>query len=116
MGAKGRKPWLLKFQEWILDNAEHMTDVVQSETGKPRTEASTEAPSPPTCLNYWARNAEKFLAEKHPMPHTPLQLVKRLTTVHRPYPLVGMIIPWNFPFAMAGLDVRPRSPPGPLCC
>ena len=31
MGAKGRKPWLLKFQDWILDNAEHITDVVQSE-------------------------------------------------------------------------------------
>ena len=27
MGAKGRKPWLLKFQDWILDNAEHITDV-----------------------------------------------------------------------------------------
>ena len=44
MGAKGRKHWLLKFQDWILDNAEHIADVVQSETGKPRAEASTEAP------------------------------------------------------------------------
>ena len=36
IGAKGRKPWLLKFQDWILDNAEHITDVLQSETGKPQ--------------------------------------------------------------------------------
>ena len=64
MGAKGRKPWLMKFQEWILDNAEHITDVVQSETGKPRAEASTEAPCRRRQLNYWARNAEKFLAER----------------------------------------------------
>ena len=44
LGAKGRKPWLLKFQDWVLDNAEHITDVLQSETGKPRAEASMEAP------------------------------------------------------------------------
>ena len=44
LGAKGRKTWLLKFQDWVLDNAEHITDVVQSETGKARAEAAMEAP------------------------------------------------------------------------
>jgi acyl-CoA reductase-like NAD-dependent aldehyde dehydrogenase len=52
MGAKGRKPWLLKFQDWILDNAEHITDVLQSETGKPRAEASLEPPLTADLLNY----------------------------------------------------------------
>ena len=28
LGARGRKNWLLKFQGWILDNAEHITDVL----------------------------------------------------------------------------------------
>ena len=74
MGPKGRKPWLMKFQDWILDNAEHITDVVQSETGKPRAEASMEAPMTADMLNYWARNAEKFLADRHPKPHSPLRL------------------------------------------
>jgi acyl-CoA reductase-like NAD-dependent aldehyde dehydrogenase len=112
MGPKGRKPWLMKFQEWILDNAEHITDIVQSETGKPRAEASTEAPASADGLNYWARNAEVFLADKHAKPHTPLLLVKRMTTVYRPYPLVGMIAPWNFPWAMAGMDVPPALAAG----
>jgi acyl-CoA reductase-like NAD-dependent aldehyde dehydrogenase len=40
LGPNGRKPWLLKLQDWILDNAEHLADVLQSETGKPRTEAA----------------------------------------------------------------------------
>lgn len=112
MGPKGRRPWLMKFQEWIFDNAEHITDVVQSETGKPRAEAATEAPASADSLNYWARNAERFLADKRARPHTPLQLVKRLTTVYRPYPLVGLIAPWNFPFAMAGMDVPPALAAG----
>ena len=112
LGPTGRKGWLMRFQEWILDNAEHITDIVQSESGKPRAEAATEAPASADSLNYWARNAEKFLADTHSMPHTPLLLVKRLTTVHRPYPLVGMIAPWNFPFAMAGMDVPPALAAG----
>lgn len=29
IGPKGRKAWLLKFQDWVLDNAEHVADVVQ---------------------------------------------------------------------------------------
>jgi acyl-CoA reductase-like NAD-dependent aldehyde dehydrogenase len=29
LGAKGRKPWLMKFQDWILDNAEHIADVLR---------------------------------------------------------------------------------------
>ncbi len=104
MGAKGRKPWLLKFQDWMLDNAEHITDVVQSETGKPRAEASLEPFMSADLLNYWARNAETFLTDRHPRPHSPLMMTKRLTTVYRPYPVVGLIIPWNFPFANAALD------------
>ena len=40
MGAKGRKAWLLKFQDWILDNAERITDLVQAESGKPTAEAA----------------------------------------------------------------------------
>lgn len=68
MGARGRKPWLLKFQDWILDNADHITDVLQSETGKARAEASVEAPLSADLLKYWAGNAETFLADRHPKP------------------------------------------------
>jgi acyl-CoA reductase-like NAD-dependent aldehyde dehydrogenase len=112
MGAKGRLPWLVKFQDWILDNAEHITDVLQSETGKPRAEASMEPALSADLLNYWARNAEAFLADSHPKPHSPLGKTKRLTTAHHPYPVVGLIIPWNFPFINAGLDGIPALAAG----
>ena len=104
LGARGRKTWLLKFQDWVLDNAEHLTDVVQSETGKVRADASIEAPMTAGLLDYWAGNAEAFLSDRHPKPHNILMKTKRLTTAYRPYPVVGLIIPWNFPFANAALD------------
>jgi acyl-CoA reductase-like NAD-dependent aldehyde dehydrogenase len=104
LGPRGRRTWLLKFQDWVLDNAEHLTDVVQSETGKVRADASIEAPMTAGLLDYWASNAEAFLGDRHPKPHNLLMMTKRLTTAYRPYPVVGLIIPWNFPFANAALD------------
>jgi acyl-CoA reductase-like NAD-dependent aldehyde dehydrogenase len=104
IGADGRKAWLLKFQGWLLDNAEHLTDVLQSEAGKARAEASAEAPASADILNYFAQNAGAFLADRHPKAHSPLTRTKRLTTRYRPYPVVGLIIPWNFPLMNVALD------------
>ncbi|MBJ8345983.1 aldehyde dehydrogenase family protein [Antrihabitans sp. YC2-6] len=112
LGPKGRREWLLKFQDWIFDNTDRLTDVLQSETSKPRADASIEAPMVADLLKYWSGNAEKFLADEHPTPHSPLGKVKRLTTLFRPYPVVGVITPWNFPLAMPGLDVIPALAAG----
>jgi acyl-CoA reductase-like NAD-dependent aldehyde dehydrogenase len=112
MGAKGRRPWLLKFQDWILDNADHIADVLQSETGKVRTEAAMEAPMTADAIKYWASNAERFLADTRPRAHNLLTRTKRLTTVHRPYPLVGVITPWNVPFVMPATDAVPALAAG----
>jgi len=112
MGAKGRKDWLLKFQDWILDNIERIADVVQAESGKAMAEALMEPMMSADFVAYWARNAAAFLADGHPKPHSPLMKVKRLTTVHRPYPLVGLIIPWNFPFMNVVVDGIPALAAG----
>jgi acyl-CoA reductase-like NAD-dependent aldehyde dehydrogenase len=112
IGPRGRKRWMMKWQEWILDNSDHLTDVLMSETGKSRGDASVEAVALADSINYWAGNAEAFLSDKHPTPHTALYRVKKLTTVYRPYPVVGIIEPWNFPLAMLALDVVPALAAG----
>jgi acyl-CoA reductase-like NAD-dependent aldehyde dehydrogenase len=112
IGPKGRKKWLLRFEDWMLDNAEHIIDVLQSETGKTRADASFEVPGSADMVSYWARHAERFLADDHPKPHSPLSAVKKLTTVYRPYPVVGVITPWNFPFTMPSMDVIPALAAG----
>ena len=112
IGPRGRKKWMMKWQAWFLDNAERLTDVLVSETGKARGDASVEALGVADAINYWAGNAEGFLADKHPKPHSLVYRVKKLTTLYRPYPLVGIIEPWNFPLAMLGLDVVPALAAG----
>jgi acyl-CoA reductase-like NAD-dependent aldehyde dehydrogenase len=112
IGPKGRKKWLLTFQDWMLDNAEHIADVVQSETGATRADASIEVPATADMIKYWAGNAERFLADVHPKPHNPLAARSKLTTVYRPYPVVGVITPWDFPFIMPAMDILPALAAG----
>lgn len=112
IGPRGRKRWLMAWQDWVLDNADHLTEVLMSETGKSRRDASIEPITIVDSINYWAGHAEEFLADRHPKAHSPLFKVKKLTTVFRPYPLVGMIEPWNFPLAMLALDLVPALAAG----
>jgi len=112
IGPEGRKEWLLKFQDWIIDNTEHLADVLQSESGKPRVDSLIDPTFAVDLIGYYARRAGKFLVDDNPAPHSPLGRVKKLTTVYRPYPVVGVITPWNFPLAMPILDVIPALAAG----
>ncbi len=112
IGPRGRKVWMYKWQDWILDNADHLTEVLMSETGKSHGDAKLEPVALADSIKYWAGNAEEFLADRHPKAHNLLFKVKKLTTVYRPYPLVGIIEPWNFPLAMLALDVVPALASG----
>ncbi|WP_328711683.1 aldehyde dehydrogenase family protein [Nocardia salmonicida] len=112
IGPAGRKKWLLKMQDWLIDNTEHLAAVLQSETAKPRVDAIIDPAFAVDILGYYARRAAKFLADDHPSPHSPLARVKTLTVAYRPYPVVGVITPWNFPLAMPAIDVFPALAAG----
>ncbi len=112
MGPRGRKKWMLKWQEWILDNAEHITEVLMSETGKSRSDAHIEPIAVADMINYWSGHAEEFMKDKNVLGHTMLYRIKKLTVHYRPHPVVGVITPWNFPFAMPGLDIPPALSAG----
>ncbi len=107
IGPKGRADWLRKLRDWLLDNERHLADVLQSETSKPRVEASIEAALAGDLINYFGGKAEKFLADERVKPHGPFDMTKRLVKVYRPYQVVGVITPWNFPLAMPAMDVVP---------
>ena len=112
LGPSGRERWLRRWQEWLLDNSGYLADVLQSETGKPRADAVLEVPVAADLINYYGRRCGEFLADRNPKPHSFLGFSKRLTTVYRPYPLIGIITPWNFPLAMPALDVIPALAAG----
>lgn len=107
LGAKGRAVWLRRLRDWLLDNERHLADVLQSETGKPRAEAAVEVSVVCAAVNYFAAKSPRFLADEKVRASSLLSVSKRLTTVYRPYAVVGVISPWNFPLAMPAMDVVP---------
>ena len=107
MGFAGRRRWLERFRDWLIDHEPRLADVMQEETGKVRAEAEAEAPLVSAAINYYAQHGEEFLADETPAPNILPLRVKRLRIVYHPYPVVGVITPWNFPLLLALDDAIP---------
>lgn len=116
LDPKGRARWMRRLRDWMLDEADHLADVLQSESGKPRAEAQLEAPWMAELINYFSGHASEFLAEERVGSSGLLSATKRLVKVYRPYQVVGVISPWNYPLAMPAWTSSPLFSLAPRCC
>jgi acyl-CoA reductase-like NAD-dependent aldehyde dehydrogenase len=107
LGPGTRAVWLRRLRDWLLDNESRLIDVLCAETGKPRAEATFEIMVTCDAINYYADRARKFLGPEKLRPHNLLTASKKLTKVYRPYPVVGVIAPWNFPLLIPAVDTVP---------
>jgi acyl-CoA reductase-like NAD-dependent aldehyde dehydrogenase len=106
IGFAGRRKWLGRFRDWLLDNEDRLLRLVQQETGKSWGDVAMGELTPAVdVLNFYAANAERFLADAHPRPHSLAGLTKKMTVSYRPHPLVGVITPWNAQLSMPMLDI-----------
>jgi acyl-CoA reductase-like NAD-dependent aldehyde dehydrogenase len=112
LGVEGRYRWLGRLRDWMFDNLDHLADVMQEESGKVRADAELEAPFLCDAINFWGDRAAGYLADETPSSHNPLFKVKRLRITYRPYPVVGVISPWNFPLILAFDDAIPALTAG----
>ncbi|MGH2954967.1 MAG: aldehyde dehydrogenase family protein [Solirubrobacterales bacterium] len=101
IGFAGRKRWLESLRDWILDNQDEVDDRMQAESGKVRADAALEAFYLIDAINFWCERGPKYLADELVTPHVPLLRTRRAKIVYRPYPLVGIISPWNFPLILS---------------
>jgi acyl-CoA reductase-like NAD-dependent aldehyde dehydrogenase len=107
LGIKGRAMWLGRLRDWLLDHQDQVADTMQRETGKVRAEAMGEVPYLTDLINFYSRKASKYIGEQKVAAHSPLMKVKRLRVQYRPYPVVGVISPWNFPLILSLGDAIP---------
>lgn len=105
LGSKKRAEYLFAWLNWIVDNKDHLLGLVHREAGKSWGDASIELMVCVEVINYYAKNGEKFMAEECRRIHGPASFNKKLRILRRPYQLVGIITPWNYPLAMAMMDV-----------
>jgi len=112
IGIEGRYRWLGRLRDWLLDNHERVLDTMQAETGKVRGDTSAETVYLTDLINFYGSKAEKFIGDETVRPHSALSASKKLMVHYRPYPVVGVISPWNFPLALALGDAIPALQAG----
>jgi acyl-CoA reductase-like NAD-dependent aldehyde dehydrogenase len=112
LGHGGRYRWLGLWRDWMLANGEHIADVLQEESGKVRSDAALEMPGLADAINFYGENSARFLAEEQVSAHSPLMKMKALKVAYRPYPVVGVIAPWNFPLLLTIGDAIPALAAG----
>jgi acyl-CoA reductase-like NAD-dependent aldehyde dehydrogenase len=104
MGVDARARWLGKWRDWMLDHADELLTLLQLETGKSWGDTGVEITAV-QIINYWIDNAAEFLADQTVRPYGAVNAAKKLTIVYEPYPLVGVITPWNGPLSVPLFDI-----------
>jgi acyl-CoA reductase-like NAD-dependent aldehyde dehydrogenase len=106
LGFAGRRRWLERFRDWLLDHEDELLRLVQKETGKAWGDVALGEILPAVdVLNYYAARGERFLRPTTTRPHSLAMANKRLRTTYHPHQLVGSITPWNSQIAMQMLDI-----------
>ncbi|MFC5175772.1 succinic semialdehyde dehydrogenase [Nocardioides taihuensis] len=89
----------------LIDNAHTTADLIQAESGKNRRMAIEETCDPPMVMSHYLKRARKLLA---PVKRGgPVPVVSTSTEIRQPKGVVGIIAPWNFPFATGLSDAIP---------
>jgi len=112
LGNKGRHRWLAQLRDWLIDNHERVADTMQAETGKVRADASGESVYLTDLINFYGSKADQMLGDDKVRSHSLLVRSKKLRVQYRPYPVVGIISPWNFPLILSLGDAIPALQAG----
>ena len=94
-----------RFHKLLLEHNETIVDLIQAESGKARRMAFDETCDVPMVTSHYLKRAAKLLA-----PVTrggPVPVMSTSTEIRQPKGVVGIIAPWNFPFATGLSDAIP---------
>ncbi|MDP9822092.1 succinic semialdehyde dehydrogenase [Nocardioides massiliensis] len=94
-----------RFFKLLVERNDTIADLIQVESGKARRMAVEETVDPMMIMNYYLPRVRKLLA---PTKRSgPVPLVSTSTEIRQPKGVVGIIAPWNFPFATGISDAIP---------
>jgi acyl-CoA reductase-like NAD-dependent aldehyde dehydrogenase len=95
-----RARFILRAREIVLDQLEEIAKLISRETGKPVTEAiSMEVVPTLDLMNYFAENTKQLLKRRRVGLGQYNFMARTSYIVYKPLGIVGIISPWNFPWA-----------------
>lgn len=113
LGYAGRARVLRRAQKWIVDHRDRVIGTIVAETGKTYEDALiAEFNYAAGAFGFWAKNAEKYLADEKVKTTAPFVLGRKLVVRYQPLGLIGVIGPWNYPLTNSFGDCIPALAAG----
>ncbi len=101
LGFDGRKPFFDRLSAYMLDHYEEIAKFISRENGKPYLEAILAEVYPSIdVVNYYSKRAKKLLADRKIPIRVFKFMGKKSYIMYKPAGVVGIISPWNYPFAI----------------
>jgi succinate-semialdehyde dehydrogenase/glutarate-semialdehyde dehydrogenase len=110
VGFAHRRKVLLRAHDLLIERRERLLDAVQTETGKTRGQAFEEVFISASATRYAALSAKRVLSPERRRGGIPT--ITRTRVRYEPKGLVGAITPWNYPLALAIMDIAPALATG----
>lgn len=105
--AWAARPWrervacLVKSVKYLGSHIDEITEVIHRENGKLKTDALAAEVLPALmAARYYIRKGRRFCASGRTGGGSLLMFNKRSRLVYKPYGVIGIISPWNYPFAI----------------
>lgn len=105
LGVEGRAATMLEFREALIRHEPAMMAALHADTGR-AIETQSELRGVRDTLTRWCRQAPELLAAGSAPRDISIPGFSS-TRVWVPYPVVGVISPWNFPFLLSLIDAIP---------
>lgn len=103
---KKKIEYVMKFAEYIQKNSAKIARIISQDNGKTIFDAMFAEVGPATlATTYYCKNAVKFLKDRKLKAGNIMLMNKRSRIVRVPYGVVGIISPWNYPFAIPFSEV-----------
>ncbi len=104
--VKERIRYIRRIQLYLVNHCEELAEIIAKDNGKTITDAfAAEIMATAIAVRYYCRKAGSFLKDEKPGFGSLALINKRSRVLRVPHGVIGIISPWNYPFAIPFSEV-----------